>query len=71
MVTNANMVISVKEQEFKKVVFELSKDNKTFTLVKNFIDGKLTSEIVLNSQGWNITTPEIVKLANEIVELSK
>lgn len=71
MVTNASVVISVKSQEFKKVVFELRNGNKTFTLVKNFIDGILNDEIVLNSEGWNITTPEIVKLANEIVELSK
>lgn len=70
-VLNAGLVIAVREQEIKKVIYDVQISEKVYTLVKTWIDGELISEIVLNSAGYNITTPSIAEMLEEIIEESK
>lgn len=71
MVTNASVVVSIKEQEMKKIVFDININNRIYSLVRNIIDGVIVSEIALNSDGYNITSPLVVEMLNEIIEESK
>lgn len=71
MLMNANLVISIKEEEVKKVVYTIQVRQKIFTLVKTWIDGLLVSEIALNSAGFNVTTPSTLQYLNEVIEQDK
>jgi hypothetical protein len=69
-VLDANVVISTKVEEIKKVIYTIQVRQRVYTLVKTWIDEKLESEIVLNEAGWNITTPSTLIYLREVIEQS-
>jgi len=68
---NANVVISTRVEEIKKVIYDIQVRKRNYTLVKTWIDEKLESEIVLDEDGWNITTPSTLMYLKEVIEESK
>jgi hypothetical protein len=67
----ANALISTRVEEIKKVIYDIQIREKVYTLVKTWIDDTLVSEIVLNSAGYNITTPSALEYLYEVIEESK
>ena len=67
----ANAIISTRVEEVKKVIYHIQIREKVYTLVKTWIDDVPVSEIVLNSMGYNITTPSTLEYLNEVIEESK
>jgi hypothetical protein len=67
----ANRLISTRVEEIKKVIYDIQVREKVYTLVKTWIDDALVSEIVLDSAGYNITTPSTLEYLYEVIEESK
>ena len=67
----ANRLISTRVEEIKKVIYHIQIREKVYTLVKTWIDDVLVSEIVLDSAGYNITTPSTLEYLYEVIEESK
>jgi len=67
----ANRLISTRVEEIKKVIYDIQIREKVYTLVKTWIDDALASEIVLDSAGYNITTPSTLEYLYEVIEESK
>jgi len=67
----ANRLISTRVEEIKKVIYDIQIREKVYTLVKTCIDDALVSEIVLDSAGYNITTPSTLEYLYEVIEESK
>lgn len=69
--TDASMVISIKEEEIKRVTYDFQIRKRKYSLVKVWIDDILQSTIALDDLGYNITTPSTVQFLEEIIEESK
>ena len=69
--TDASMVISIENEEIKKVIYHFEIRKRKYSLVKVWINGFLQSKIALNSDGYNITAPLIVEELENIIEESK
>jgi hypothetical protein len=69
--TTEGKLLTVRREEIVKEIYDIQVREKVYTLVKTWIDDVPVSEIVLNSQGYNITTPSTLEYLNEVIEESK
>ena len=69
-ITNTSVFLSMSIEEIKKVIYDFRVQGRKCSLVKVYIDEALTQTIVLNEQGYNITTPSTIQFLEELIDKS-
>lgn len=70
-ITDASMVISMEAEEIKKVIYHFEIRKRKYSLVKVYRDGILSNRLAFNADGYNITSPLVVEMLEEVIEESK
>jgi hypothetical protein len=69
-ITDASM-LSIEVEEVKKVIYHFEIRKREYSLVKVYRDGILSNTLAYNADGYNITSPLVVEMLEEVIEESK
>ena len=69
-ITNTSVFLSMSIEEIKKVIYDFRVRGRKYSLVKVYIDEVPTQTIVLNEQGYNVTTPSTIQFLEELIDKS-
>jgi len=65
------MLISMETEEIKKVIYHFEIRKREYSLVKVYRDGILSNALAYNADGYNITSPLVVEMLEEVIEENK